>query len=516
MSNSQLLSNYFKQIKDHPVSLVPYNPKALEMLSTWCSGPNITPSGMFSAIGLGGPQSSQGWATVQPGPFQFPQDHGPHWDIRNEWYYLACNLTYTVNSKDYPLYILLAIIRRGTSPYDKTYPPEKTQIVACEATLELPGTSTPYITHQAAFDGFNADIIMQPELGTDVNNGQGFQWSVFDGKQLFGLASSSPEVLPLIAAINFTHPTLGPINCHLDIYSKAEPSYFLQGQQGCAPCLDGVGYRYYSWPALEVQGVITVGTTSLQAQFCSGQAWLDHQWGSRMQPLGYVDNLYLRALSILGNSYPKELAPQWDWFFMHLDNGMHITTAVLPSQGFFNPSGPVPLTNTTFINVDGENKLTSQTFSGGTVTYGNWVQVNCNLYASAWVLEWPNVKLSLTVTQSGTDAGFSTGVDGQTFMEKGILVKGTVNGTAVQGTGFAEAVGYDSVQSQVIKLLSNIIDPSQVQQWVSTFMPALASGGDVALASLIVIVPPVVLLIVLITVTAVLLKKRAKKRKALR
>ena len=506
MSNGQLLSDYFTKIAKNPVPLVPYSPQALKVLSSWVENEQLTPSALFAAIALGGPQSSQGWSTVKPGPFMFPQDHGPHWDIRNEWYYLACNMTYTdAKGVSNPLYLLLAIIRRGTSPDNQT---PKAQIVACEFTAELPGTSTPYVTQSSAFDGFTSQVLMQAPSPT-----QDFQWSVFDGQQLFGINSpASPDSLSAFnVGVAFTHPTLGPVNCQLNLISTVQPAYFLQGDNGCAPCLDGVGYRYYSWPALTVQNgsTVTVGTSTYN---CQGQAWLDHQWGSRMQPLGYVDNLYLRALAVLGNSYPKELAPQWDWFFMHLSNGMHITTAVLPSQGFFNSSegAPVPLTNTTFITT-GSGTLSTQTFQGGTVTYRGWQRINCNWYASSWVLQWPNVTLNLVVTQSGTDAGVSRGVDGQSFMEKGINVSGTVNGVAVTGVGFAEAVGYDPLETQVAELLTTMFgDTTLAQQYVSVFMPASASAGDIALASLLVVGPPLVLLIIIVTVVVVVLKKKKK------
>ena len=515
MSNNTLLSNYFAQIAKNPVPLVPYNPQTLNVLSNWVLGPSVGPDALFAAMALGGPQSSQGWTSVQPGLFNFPREHGPHWDIRNEWYYLACNLTYSANSQVNPLYLLLAIIRRGTNPANQN---SQAQIVACEFTMELPGTTTPYITQSNAFDGYNSQITMQPPSAT-----QDFQWSVNDDKHLFRLHTLASDAATSLNSfdvdVGFTHPTLGVVTCDLKLKSSCSPAFFLEGQNGCAPCIDGVGYRYYSWPALTVQtGTITVASSSYVVE---GQAWLDHQWGSRMQPLGYVDSLYLRALGILGNSFPKELAPQWDWFFMHLSNGMHITTAVLPSKGYYGSGNPATsksnlatLTNTTFITVDASGAMSNQTFQGGTVVYSKWVQANCNLYASAWQLDWADVTLSLVVTQPDNDAGFSKGVDGQSFMEKGVTVTGTVHGVKVTGTGFAEAVGYDPIERQVTELLTTMFgDLSTAQEYVSIFMPASASAGDIALASLLVIGPPVVLLIIIIIAIVIPLKNKAKKKK---
>ena len=56
-------------------------------------------------------------------------------------------------------------------------------------------------------------------------------------------------------------------------------------------------------------------------------------------------------------------------------------------------------------------------------------------------------------------------------------------------------------------------DVELAQQYLSYFMPASASAGDIALASLIIIVPPVVLLLIIVTVLAVVLTKKAKKKK---
>ena len=137
------------------------------------------------------------------------------------------------------------------------------------------------------------------------------------------------------------------------------------------------------------------------------------------------------------------------------------------------------------------------------------------MYASTWVLEWPGIKLNLVATQAAVpSAGVSRGVDGQSFMEKGVTVSGTFSGTPVTGTGFAEAVGYDPLKKQVTELLTTMFgDVELAQQYLSYFMPASASAGDIALASLIIIVPPVVLLLIIVTVLAVVLTKKAKKKK---
>ena len=516
MSNATLLANYLQAVLENPVALVPYNPEALSALVRLCKEPNVSASGLFAAMGLAGPQSSQGWDTVQAGPFLFPQEHGPHWGIRNAWYYVACNLTYQdASGTAQPLNVLLAIIRRGTTPPTSAafnqYPKNQTQIVACEATVEMPGE---YLTAAVAMDGFTSSLQFQAPSGSNP-----FLWTAFDGKQLFGLNGSGPNsMLPMNCGLAFTSADGKTVTAQLTLTTDANPPFFLQGQQGCAPCIDGLGYRYYSWPALQVTGTVTVDG---KVYTCTGNGWLDHQWGARMQPLGYVDNLYLRAVAILSGSYPKVIAPQWDWFFMHLSNGMHITTAVLPSAGFLSPN-PMPLTNTTVVTVDPSTKaLSINTFQGGSVVYGGWVEVNCNMYASTWELTLPGMVLKVQATLP-PPSGVSTGVDGQTFMEKGTTVTGTVNGVAVTGVGFAEAIGYDRMDRQVVNMLSPLTASAtgliDVQALVPLFFPASPTAGQVALASLLVIGPPVLLLIIILVVVTVVVvkKKRAKREKAAR
>lgn len=509
--NNQLgLSFRYFQLARLPVPLVPFSSDALYTLSDVLqSNTDLTAAGLYAATGLGGPQSAKGWDAVEPGNFNFPQEHGPHWTFRNEWYYAALNLTYVDSNKvTQPLTILLAIIRRGTvpNPDSNMGTPAQFQVVGCEATVELPGTSTPYLTASAAFDGFNNPATMLAPSST-----QPFQWSVISDTQLFGLASVSTfDMFPMNCGIRFTAADGTTVTAQLTLQAPTNPQYFVQGQNGCAPCLDGLGYRYYSWPALTVSGTVTVGST---AYVCTGQGWLDHQWGSRMQPLGYIDNLYLRAVGILAGTYPKQLAPQWDWFFMHLDNGMHITTSVLPSQGYSTPGSQAELTNTTIVTVNSDNIMSFETFQGnGNVRYSNWVEINCSWYASYWTIQiGSDIVLNISPAQA-PPAGFSKGVDGQTFMEKAVTVSGTINGSPVKGVGFAEAIGYDSLDKQLYNMLSQIYLPEQVQTLLPLFRPASASAGDIALASTLVIGPPVALLIIIVTVTAVLLKKKAKKR----
>lgn len=66
-------------------------------------------------MNLAGPQSSQRWAGVYPGTFHFPKDHGPYFDIRDEWYYLAGNFPQTDGTV---ISVVLSSKRRSIIPPD--------------------------------------------------------------------------------------------------------------------------------------------------------------------------------------------------------------------------------------------------------------------------------------------------------------------------------------------------------------------------------------------------------------
>jgi hypothetical protein len=91
-------------------------------------------------------------------------------------------------------------------------------------------------------------------------------------------------------------------------------------------------------------------------------------------------------------------------------------------------------------------------------------------------------------------------------------VKGFVNRVAVTGTGFAEAIGYDSLETQATKMLNQLVPIDKVSELYPLFLPASASGEQIALATLIVIVPPVVVLLIIIVLAVVLSKKAKLKR----
>src|SRR5690606_18378063 len=101
---------------------------------------------------------------------------------------------------------------------------------------------------------------------------------------------------------------------------------FPQGQQGCAPCISGLGYRYYSWPIIHAVGTLEDKSTGSIHQL-DGTMWMDHQWGARLAPFGYLDCVFLRAWMAARNQVEPHFA-RWNWLFFHLLDGRKVTDAV--------------------------------------------------------------------------------------------------------------------------------------------------------------------------------------------
>jgi len=95
----------------------------------------------------------------------------------------------------------------------------------------------------------------------------------------------------------------------------------------------GMGYRYYSYPALSTTGTVTYGPgrtstlTPAPAEPVTGVTWMDHQNGT----VGRIPNLL--PWRLLAVDLPQLLKPArvtnigWNWFAIMLDNSMSLATS---------------------------------------------------------------------------------------------------------------------------------------------------------------------------------------------
>lgn len=95
----------------------------------------------------------------------------------------------------------------------------------------------------------------------------------------------------------------------------------------------GMGYRYYSYPALAITGTVTYGPgrtstlTPAPAEPVTGVTWMDHQNGT----VGRIPNLL--PWRLLAVDLPQLFKPArttnigWNWFAIMLDNSLSLATS---------------------------------------------------------------------------------------------------------------------------------------------------------------------------------------------
>lgn len=486
------MARYYQDLLDHPPALVPYNPFPLQELIKRCRK-GVSPQDAFVIGSLAGPLSSKGWEMVESNKFNFPHDNGPHYNIRKEWWSLSCNLD--VPNQIDPISLLFVIVRRGTIPayMRRTGQSGKdSQVVFSQAYVTIPQKKTHYSSRHY-FNG--KDTIMNSK-----------PFNISASSNLYMRSDYDDSVFPMNIAIRDTDSKM---DIKLALSTTNNPNWFPQGSNGCAPCISGMGYRYYSWPIISVQGTIKVDTISYSD--IKGVGWLDHQWGARMNPLGYFSSYYLRGFNNISAMFntPK-LNIRWNWFFFHLDDNTEITTALLPApEPNENNKGPFNLTHTAILDI-GNKKLIKKNISGSLIYQKFGISHTGTLYPLEWQIHFPTENMYLIITPTIPNQ-FGNSDDNSEFLEAGVLVSGTRNGKRVTGTGFAECIAYQSdhdfINTSLLELGYSVDD---VKNIVSEFYP-VKPGGGLFVLSLFIVLLPIFLITLIIFFSVMIIQMNMKK-----
>ncbi len=238
--------------------------------------------------GLGGDASGFKRA-CGPRDFNFPADHGPHPEYRNEWWYITGNVENSSNEK-YGFHVTFFRI-----------------------------ASTP-VTTQKSTSKWSANEFYMGHFAITAANKQKIKYFERFGRAAAGLAGAT---LPTARKNSFSNRiwlddwqleltdtgsnteirlTLTEDDTGLDLLLLAQKPKVLQGKNGYSqksddPC--NASY-YYALTRLAVDGNVTFDG---ETEPVSGSAWLDREWSSS-------------ALS------DKQVG--WDWFALQMDDGRDI------------------------------------------------------------------------------------------------------------------------------------------------------------------------------------------------
>jgi len=330
---------------------------------------------------------------VETRDFSFPEDHGPHWGYKTEWWYITGNLS-AENGHRFGYQITFF----------------KTAIAADSTGLE---------------DAWEFSNIYMAHLGlSDITNEQFYSYERFQ-RGAAGLAGAQAAPFKVWLdnwSLEQTAPLSGtrfPVRFKaeteegvitLDYRALKEP--VLQGDEGLSQKgrSEGNASYYYSYTRLATTGQIVLNG---QSYALKGLSWMDREWST---------------------SALEQQQAGWDWFALQLDNGTDIMYYQLRLK-----NGDVDsLSRGTWVNADNSNEtIAYKDMQLTALEYGT--TDGGTRYPLKWRMEIPGRETDMTVSATFTDQEHRHSFR---YWEGAVIVEGRMAGAPVSGRGYLEMTGY--------------------------------------------------------------------------
>jgi predicted secreted hydrolase len=368
----------------------------------------------------GGTGGGDGFAQVSgPRVFEFPRDHGPHPDYRQEWWYVTGNLD-AVNGERFGFE--LTFFRFALKPHAPVPLPQMSATSGAPRNdAAAAATSAAAVTSAAGESRWRTrEIYMAHFAITDVARGR-FRFSQKLSRGAVGLAGADNPPLHVwvddwsLAAVSpddtrwRLRAAESGYELTLDAQALLQP--VLNGDQGFSRKSDepGAASYYYSIPRVSVHGQLLRDGKPLDVH---GLAWLDREWGS-----GPLDR-------------------GWDWFALQLGDGSSLMFYALRSDaGRRDPNSAG-----TWTSPGGQSrKLSSEEVRIEVLDH--WTNPRGDRYPSKWRVRVPSL---------GVDVDVRPALQNQELTASTRYWEGAVDVTAASaaggqrpdGRGYVELVGY--------------------------------------------------------------------------
>ena len=362
----------------------------------------------------GEPADAQFARALAPRAFEFPQDHGPHPDVRHEWWYLTGRL----RANDGEAFgFELTFFRLALAP------PARGKPVSAQ---EASGTARSawrarqiYVAHFALTDitgGTFHTSIRSAREALGLAGARASPFAVWLGPWVIAARAPAerPGAWPATATAGVLDWTLRAadesVSLALDLRGGEGP--VLNGDRGLSvkAAEPGAASYYYSVPRIELAGTLR---THGRALAVSGLGWLDREWGS-------------------GALGARQVG--WDWYALQLTDGSALMFYALRDNG----GGRDPHSAGTFIAPDGLSRALASDQVRITVE-DHWSSPRGGRYPSRWQLQVPVLGLELKVQPALADQELDVT---PRYWEGAVDVRGTRGGEPVSGQGYVELVGY--------------------------------------------------------------------------
>lgn len=243
-----------------------------------------------------------------------------------------------------------------------------------------------------------------------------------------------------------------PTKLAIDFRFDSGKEYLIQGDNGCMPCVAGMGSLYYSIPNMLLANGSTLTIGSERITLTRGTFWFDHQWGFLV---GNSQSAVLRAATNMKKAEPAG----WDWFMAQFSGDRQLTMFAPHSKAhmpYYYQTGLTP-PGTMHVNVSGKymDEHKEMKLTWGTLTVRKWVKSERSphpmryppshtWYPNQWEFVFDDVLpedirvfTMEPIVSSGQSNFFANGSE---YSEGAVYLRGT-SGEDL-GRGFAESVEY--------------------------------------------------------------------------
>src|SRR6056300_923967 len=309
----------------------------------------------------------------RPAQFDFPTDHGPHYDYRIEWWYLTANL----EGLDGTPYGLQWTLFRSALTSDGGKGWSSPQLWMGHAAVTTPDAH--FVTERLARGGIG-------QAGVQADPFEAW----IDDWQLVG---------PDFATLAMT--ASGPEFAY-DMVLKSDGPLVFHGDEGYSvKSAEGQASFYYSQPFYAIEGTLILPTGSIEV---AGDAWLDREWSS--QPLSNNQT-------------------GWDWFSLSLEDGKLMGFRLRQTDGSY-------YTSATWIDPNGTTtSYSNSAFEADPVAISD---VGGRDVPTTWNVRLPDRGVDVEVTAINPQAWMDTSVP---YWEGPIIVQGSHTGRGyLEMTGY--------------------------------------------------------------------------------
>ena len=326
---------------------------------------------------------------IAPRAFVFPEDHGPHPEFRNEWWYVTGNL----DDEDGERFgFELTIFRFALTP----------SVAPSESAWR---TNQVYIAHLAVTDADNERFYVAQRYSRGALGLAGAQAAPF--RVWIDDWEMAEE-----AETDAWHLVANDEGFGIDLELRALKPPVLNG-------IDGLSQKsadpsnasyYYSITRLQTEGSLRIGENDFTV---SGLSWLDREWSTSALAADQVG---------------------WDWFALQLDDGSDLMIYELRLQDGTRD----PASAGTFVDANGVT--THLAYDDVEIdVLEEWSSPEGGHYPSRWLLRVPRFGLELEVTPTISDQELFTTVR---YWEGAVDVTGKRDRQPVAGRGYVELTGY--------------------------------------------------------------------------